>query len=247
MINHPATSMEREAGRVFGASATETPTTSREREAGRVFGASATETPTTSREREAGQVLPMTAIFLTVFAIVAYFLLGPMGTVSVVESASETALRGGGLAALIEGRANIDGYGRWYVDPTDGDATVRAIVRGTLLGLPDSASYATLVGADTDLAIGRGTASGTQTGLDVEILNPAAQAGQTSEAYFNGFPETVVACESRYPEPIGSALVPGSCYDTATIIMRLRIIARIPFGTQTLIDKIVVMRAGTDV
>jgi hypothetical protein len=98
-------------------------------------------------------------------------------------------------------------------------------------------------------------------GLDVEVIVPAQASGQVSEHYLNCDPAAsscasvqanpLPICDStgnipaQYPQAVGSALT-GGCYTHSAVILRLRLHA-FQLGGSTLIERVIVTQAGTDV
>lgn len=217
------------------------------------------------RRHERGQVLPISIMFMSIFILFAWFLLDVAGVQNVSGNAIAGGLRAGGLAALQE-RGPIDSFGRWYVciegqgayaiDPgcagLDGDVIAREYVAQNLLGDPSlgSGGYDDMFGsrASALALLSSGTDGGANDGLDVEILNPAAQDGQTSDAFLNGVSIGATPCagSGSFPASIESTILGGECFDTATIILRVKIPNRHVLGTFGSITNVVVVRAGTD-
>jgi hypothetical protein len=218
-------------------------------------------TPRDPHRYERGQVLPVALVFMSIIILFAWFLIDIAGVQNVAGRAVVGSLRAGGLAALQE-RGTLDEYGRWYVCPTlgvggdscsglDGDAMAREYVGQNLLGDQSLGlgGYDDIFGSRAAgiALLSSGTGGGGNDGLDVEILNPAAQSGQFSDAYLNGVDEGIVANNAgSYPECLESVVAPGTCYTTATIILRIRIPDRHVLGTFGTIDSTIVIKAGTD-
>ena len=119
-----------------------------------------------------------------------------------------------------------------------------------LVGDPDlgAGGYVNIFGSRSAAIslLSSGTNGGTTDGLDVEILDPAAQDGQTGEAFLNGVAESVSPCGAgNFPQSLQSSLT-GECYDTATVILRIRIPDRHVLGTFGTIENTVIVRSGTD-
>lgn len=195
------------------------------------------------RLRTRGQVLPIVAIFLSVFGVLAWFLFDVSGYRTAASTAMNSALRSGGLAALDQRDPNQDQFGRWYVDPIAGDNAARTYVLANLRGNSSGeGGYAKLFVGDLAADISHGI---TDVGLDVEILNPASVPGQESRSFFNGMPENAILCQDSYPQGLLS-VIDNNCYNSATIILHLRLNVRQIIGSSTTADKIVAIRAGTD-
>lgn len=217
------------------------------------------------RASERGQVLIIALVFIGIFMLLAWFLIDIAGIQNVASRAISGSLRLSGLATLQE-RGTTDDYGRWYVCPPmgqgsytagnscdglDGDYAARQFVAQNLVG--DAAGgygeiWLSRASALDILSRPDGTNNGTQDGLDVEILDPAAQAGQTSDRFLNGLAQTVVTDNpGSFPECIRSELLPGPCFSTATVILHIRMpdrhILLSSFGT---IDTTVLVKVGTD-
>jgi hypothetical protein len=217
--------------------------------------------------QERGQVLPIAAMFTSIFILLGVFLIDIAGVQNVADRAITGSLRLADLTALQE-RGSVDDYGRWYVCPPvaarsitigascngyDGEAVARTFVEDNLLGDP---AYGN--GGYTDIFVSRsfghnlltdenGTNNGAQDGLDVEIIDPAAQFGQNSEAFINGTAETALPKNpGSYPECVYSTLLPGQCFSTATVILHIRLPDRhilSSFGTH---EMTVLVKVGTD-
>lgn len=214
---------------------------------------------------ERGQVLPIAALFMSIFILLAVFLIDIAGVQNVAGRAITGALRLGGLAALQE-RGTSDDYGRWYVCPPagqgsfaaglscdglDGDAIAREYVAQNLLGDPSlgNGGYNDIFGSRAaGIAIlYSGTNGGANDGLDVEILDPAAQDGQASDAFINGVAESVVVANAgSFPECLTSTLLPGESFCTATVILRIRLPSRHVISSIGTTETTVLVKVGTD-
>ena len=215
-----------------------------------------------TRASERGQVLISALFFIGIFMLVAWFLIDIAGIQNVASRAISGSLRLSGLATLQE-RGTTDDYGRWYVCPPtgqgsytagnscaglDSDYAARQFLAQNLVG--DAAGGYDEIWLSSALDIisrPDGTNNGTQDGLDVEILDPAAQAGQTSDRFLNGVAQTVVTDNpGSFPECIRSELLPGPCFSTATVILHIRMPDRHILSSFGTIDTTVLVKVGTD-
>jgi hypothetical protein len=209
-------------------------------------------------------VLPVAAMFLTLVAIVAVFFYNVAMFSTNASTATDGALRAGGLAAI----AQVDpgqNYGRWYVDPQIGTRLARDYIRSGLSAYkgmftwppdtvfppppPPPPPYDVRV----DVLDASGTADMTKNGVDVEIISPMTDPSQTSSAHFYNCDPAAATCSSDpqvqisgvFPEAVRSKIT-ETYYSVGTIILRSRLSITQMGGATTIMTRIVVIRAGTD-
>jgi len=213
-----------------------------------------------ARRSEQGQVLPVAAMFLTLVAIVAVFFYNVAMFSTNASTATDGALRAGGLAAI----AQVDpgqNYGRWYVDPQIGTRLARDYIRSGLSAYkgmftwPPDTVFPPLpppYDVRVDVLDASGTADMTKNGVDIEIISPRADPSQTS-AHFYNCDYTAATCSSDpqvqvagvFPEAVYSKIT-ETYYSVGTIILRSRLSITQMGGATTIMTRIVVIRAGTD-
>lgn len=215
-----------------------------------------------ARRSEQGQVLPVAAMFLTVVAIVAVFFYNVAMFSTNASTATDGALRAGGLAAI----AQVDpsqGYGRWYVDPQIGTRLARDYIKNGLSAYKGLFTYSTPppppppptppYDVGVDVLDASGTADMTKNGVDVEIISPMTDPSQTSSAHFYNCDPAAATCSSDprvqisgvFPEAVWSKIT-ETYYSVGTIILRSRLSITQMGGATTIMTRIVVIRAGTD-
>jgi hypothetical protein len=205
-------------------------------------------------ERRRGQVLPIMAGLLFILVIGLVFFFNVAGFDSVAINAMDNSLdnaASAGLLAVTTGTPSPPSR----INPAMATTTVRNYAGWTLYGLSpySSASYQNIF-TDSDLAVTvtdpNGTSGDSQSGLDVEILNPATNSDQVSERFYNcaspGCDSTTLSgsCSTSgtYPEQLYSSLT-GSCYDSPTVILRLRLTV-FQLGPTATLERTVVLQGN---
>lgn len=214
----------------------------------------------TPRRRARGAALLVMTLVISLLAIVIAYFSNTLGYQNAAEIALRSAMRSGGTAAagitLADGDPNSasdDGYARWFIDAGVGTIAAEGVplspwIAGTggiarriaLLVLAGesgrSGSFASRFSPNLAVVLGRDTAGLTRDGLDVEVLNPAADASQTGRSALNGAAwANGASCTSSgvYPQGLQSSL-DGSCYTAPTVVLRIRIAVVQTSGTATL-------------
>jgi hypothetical protein len=212
----------------------------------------------------------MTTLIVIVSIFLAFFA-NTLGYQSTADIAMRAALRSGAIAAsgyqLANGDPNSsadDGYSRYFIDPAVGNTAPTGIAlsvwsspatssqvarRMALLVLGGdgvkAGSFANRFSGSLATLLGRDTASLTQDGLDVEVLNPAIDETMSSVSYLNGLANGAVVCTAAgvYPQGVESAL-DGLCYTGPTVILRARLTVVQTTGTVSMV-RTVAAGAGT--
>jgi hypothetical protein len=209
----------------------------------------------------------MLTMIISLLAIVIAYFANTLGYQSTADIALRSALRSGGIAAaayaLPEGDPSDggvdDGYARWFIDPAVGATAPLGVPlspwsagtggvarRVTLLVLQGEAgrsgSFADRFGGTLSSVLGSDTNNLLRDGLDVEVLNPAADANQIGCSSLNDSscsPAPICTAAGLFPEGITSAL-DGNCYTTSTVVLRVRISVVQTAGTVMLIRTVAV-------
>lgn len=201
-----------------------------------------------------GQVFSVIASFFPPLLIAAIFIWNAVGFKGVGETAMNSAARAAAQAALRSNdEATLTSDGRWYVDPTVGETTARDYVYATLVGESQTGDYESGFADDLNGAIydestalpsmsylAAGTATLSEPGVDVEILNPPSTYGsQWATRSLNGTVDdtrqgTLTTCTATDGSSGVESQIDGICYAQTTIIVRIRLRV-VQFGGSTAI------------
>lgn len=189
-----------------------------------------------------------------------------VGFRGVGDTAIESAARAGAQAAL---RANssesVSTYGRWYLEPTVGEAAVRDYVYASLVGENNTGDYTSNFADDLQAAIYDeataltgvsylvvGTGGETEPGVDVEIINPPSTYGsQWATRSLNGSVDdtrtgSLTTCTANDGATGVESQINAECYSQSTVIVRIRLRV-VQFGGGTaLVTHTAVVSAGTN-
>jgi hypothetical protein len=190
--------------------------------------------------------MPLVAMVLPVIVLVILWLINTTMYASGAMTATDGILRAGGLGALTQTDPDA-AYTRWFTSPENGTRIARSIAAY------DLGAYSGLLRTSPAAALSpSGTEGGGADGIDVEVINPAQEGGQTSERFMNCDPLSIctsdaveVSAPGVFPELVRSEIT-GQYYDTATVVLRARLTV-LSFGMpDTVITRVIVIRAGTD-
>ena len=190
-----------------------------------------------------GQVFPVITSFFPPLLIAAIFIWNAVGFQGVGKTAIDSAARSAVQAALRSNdEATLSSDGRWYIDPTVGESTARDYVYATLAGESQTGDYASgflddLNGAIYDEAtaltsvsyLTAGTATESEPGVDVEILNPPSTYGsQWATRSLNGSVDdtrqgSLTTCTATDGSRGVESQIDGACYAQTTVIVRIRL------------------------
>lgn len=213
-----------------------------------------------------GQVFPLITSFIPPLFIAAIFIWNAIGFRGVGETAIDSAARSAAQAALRSNdEATLSSDGRWYIDPTVGEATARHYIYATLVGESQTGDYASgfvddLNGAIYDEAtalldtsyLAAGTATESQPGVDVEILNPPSTYGsQWATRSLNGTVDdtrqgTLTTCTASDGSSGVESQIDGVCYAQTTVIVRIRLRVTQFGGGSAIVTTTTAASAGTN-
>jgi hypothetical protein len=224
--------------------------------------------------RESGQIIPVMAIIFLFFVVAGIMLINITALKSSATVTADGALRSSALAALemrryvvpsdlgpgvphdvadpAESGAPPDSGSRWIVSDA-ADAQARDYLALNLFSVMGGCTEPQMNGGGTYSAtiadpvgvVCRGTVGDTQSGLDVEIINPAQREGQTSFSYLNDSLTTTQIIDTSYPQTVRSQLT-GADISTTAIVLRLRINVKQMDGSASSITRTTVVLGGTD-